>query len=102
LFGLKKMNWQQIPLACELVDPQSDITFVDSTKSAFDSNQDKAVASFNPERLHSDTQVPMSPCYQCVLFFSPRLKNKNDIHAAYSKLELWVRDGKLFFFRAPQ
>lgn len=97
------MSWLPIQLDCNVVDPKSDITFVNSTKSAFDINPDKAVASYNPERKHLDTRLPMSPCYQCVLFFSPQLKDKDSIHAMYTELDLWMtNEGKLFFFRKPQ
>jgi len=99
---LKKMEWRRIPLDCNSLATTS-IKFIDSTKSEYDFNNDKGAASFNPERLHANGKQ-MSPCFQCVLFYYPRLDvgNVDNVHAMYSNLELWhSSNGALYFFRTP-
>ena len=96
-------SWFRVPLDCNTISPPTaDITFVDTTKEDYDADNDRSMASFNPHRLNPNSGIPMSPCYQCVLFYNPDLAigDEDRIHALYPSLEMWVRGEKIFFFRA--
>jgi hypothetical protein len=95
-------SWVRVPLNCNSVSPTSDITFIDTTKADYDADHDRSKASFNPHRLNPKSGRPMSPCYQCVLFYNPSLDigDEDGVHALYPSLEMWVRGDRIFFFRA--
>lgn len=94
-------SWFRVPLDCDTVSPTSDITFVDTTKADYDADHDRSMASFNPRRINPNTGKPMSPCYQCVLFYNPGLDigDANAIHALYPTLDTWAHGARIFFFR---
>ena len=92
----------KVPLDCgSVVDANQTVLFVDGTADVFPVSKKIDLFDAEVKRPHADGS-PMSVCYRYVSWLHPELRDSNEIHAMYSKIESWTRDGALYFFRAQE